>query len=320
MKVILKNNTDLLQNISDIGLVIYPNDEKSIDTDIIQVKLSKQLIKLISDGIITVNNFIRDLLPSEGVKFIITNELMPLDIDGKLFVHQTSRNPGTTTYWTGRGDKADNVSDVGNGEYLTLSNFPGEPSKTVKYMDINSINNDTNLHEGYFIWENAKYGDYISLSVVTNTVEFIPSAGTNFYNYYDVVIIPSNGQGNVQVTTDLTNPCISGGSFVQVYTDETGYRPPAYWNAVYNDTTKLYENITPAPSGDGEFNLYPNEIIGNRFVNNIPLIGSGFERLQASDSTIFPHGMRLKLEMHTTNDDHEWHVSGIITMHRERTV
>jgi len=320
MKVILKNRINELINISDIGISILPLENKAIDTDIQPLNNSRELIRLISDNIIVVNNYERDLLPTEGVKFITTNQLLPYDVDGKLFVHQTSRNPGTTTYWTGRGDKIDNAMDVGNGEYLVLSNYPDEPSETIKYMEINTIHNKTNLHEGYFIWENAKFGDYVSLSVVTNTVNVVPATNSNYTLYNGFLVVPASGNGNIDVTSDITNPCISGGSFVEVYTNEVGYKPPAYWNADFDITTGRFTNIAPAPLGNGKYNMYTIELVANRFVNNIPLLGSGFERLQASDSTVFPHGMRLKLESKTTNDDHEWHVGGIITMHREKTV
>jgi hypothetical protein len=320
MKIIFKNTKNELINVKDIGLIIYPLAELSIDTNITPVNNSRDLIKLISDSTIIVNNYERDLLPAEGIKFITTEQLLPYDVDGKLFVHQTSRNPGTTTYWTGKGDSPTDIFDVGNGDFLILSNFPGDPSSTIQYMDLNTINNNTNLHEGYFIWENAKFGDYVSLSIVTNTVNYVPASGTNFYHYNDFLVIPASGTGNIQITSDITNPCISGGSLVQVYTNEVGYKPPAYWDADFNKTTGMFENIRPNINGDGEFNIYTKELVANRFINHIPLLGSGFERLQASDSTIFPHGVRLKLEISTTNDDHEWHVGGIITMHREKTI
>ena len=320
MKVILKNTTNNLITVKDIDLILYPLAEQSIETNIRPLNSSRDLTKLVSDGIIIVNNFERDLLPSEGVRFIVSQQLLPLDTDGKLFVHQTSRNPGTTTYWAGKGDDPTNCMDVGNGEYLVLSNFPGNPSSTIQYMDINTINNKTNLHEGYFIWENAKFGDFVTLSVVTNTVSYVPASGSNFYLYNNFLVIPASGTGNIQITSDITNPCISGGSLVQVYTNEVGYRPPAYWDADFNSSTGKFENIRPNITGTGEFNMYTIELLGNRFINSIPLLGSGFEQLQASDSTVFPHGMRLKLEIKTINDDHEWHIGGIITMHREKTV
>ena len=319
MKLILKNTTDLLLNISDLGIYLQPRENKFVDTQSINLGTSSDIIKYISNGKIVINDYHDDLLPGDAIKLITTNQLLPLDNEGKLFVHQTSRRTGTVTYWSGRGDKPDDINDIGNGEYLTISNFPGDPSELVKYMDLNTIDNETDIHEGYFFWENAKIGDFVSLSVVTNTVSYIPSAGTNFYLYNGFLVIPASGNGNIMITSDITNPCISGGSLVKVYTDETGYKPPAYWNADYNKSTGLFENIRPAPDGSGYYNMYTVELVGNRFINHIPLLGSGFERLQSSDSIPFPHGMRLKLEMVTLNDDHEWHLTGMMTMHRQKT-
>jgi len=321
MKIQIKNNKDVMRLIKDIDLQLFPNSTKTIDTNITPIAQSKELIKLISNDDIVINDMSRDLLTTEAIKFITTNNVMPLDKEGKLFVHQTSKDIGMTTYWTGRGDDHTNIYDIGNGEHFTLINFPGEPSATIKYMDLNTLDNKTSLHEGYFFWDNAQMGDYASLSIVTNTVTTEPAENTNFNIYGGFLVVPAlPGQGTVQVTSDITNPCISGGSLVKVYTDETGYRPPAYWNATYNKTTRLFEDIHPAPNGDGFYNMYSIELEVNRFVNSLPLFNSGVQRLQSSDSVPFPHGMRLKLEIETTNDDHEWCVGGMITMHRQKTI
>ena len=106
---------------------------------------------------------------------------------------------------------------------------------------------------------------------------------------------------------------------VESYTDETGYKPTSFWNADFNSDTNRFENITAAPLGDGDYNMYTVELIGNRFVNSIPVLDNGFERLQSSDSTHLPHGIRIKATITTTNDDHEWNFGGILTLHREKT-
>ena len=320
MKIQIKNNKDIMLLLKDIDLQILPNTTQTIDTNIIPISQSKELIKLIINDDVIINDMSRDLLSTEAVKFITTNNVMPLDNEGKLYVHQTSKNTGMTTYWSGRGDDSGDIYDIGNGEHFTLINYPGEPSDTVKYMDLNTLDNKTDLHEGYFFWDKAEMGDYVSLSIVTNTVSIAPMENTNFNLYGGFLVVPAAGDGNIQVTSDIANPCIDGGSLVKVYTDETGYRPPAYWNATYNKTTRLFEDIQPAPQGDGSYNMYSVELEVNKFVNSIPLFNSGVERLQSSDSVPFPHGMRLKLEIITTKDDHEWCVGGMITMHRQKTI
>ena len=172
MKLILKNVTDEVINLSDIGISLYPNSSNEIDTQVDQINKSEILFKNISDGKIVVNNFERDLLPSEGILLITQGTIYPKDSDGKMFVHQTSRIPGCMTYWTGRGDDPDDPEDVGNGEHLSIQHKVGDPLDQIIYLDFNCIDNKTYLHEGYIFWKDAIYGDYASLIVVTNTVQY----------------------------------------------------------------------------------------------------------------------------------------------------
>ena len=320
MKIKLINTTSEVLDISDIGLSLLPNSTTDIDTNLINLSKSRILFRYISDSTVIVNNYERNLLPSEGVLFIVQGTIEPKDSDGKLFVHQTSRVPGCMTYWTGRGDKSDDPLDVGNGQIIGLEHNIGDPTEQIIYVDFNCVANKTYLHEGYIFWKDAEFGDFISLSAVTNTVSYVSAENTNFNLYGGFLVIPAAGDGTIQVTSDISDPSAAGGSLVQVYTDETGYRPPAYWNADYNSSTGRFENITAAPLANGEFNMYTIEIPGNRFVNHIPILGSGFEMLQSSDSTFFPHGLRIKCTINTTNDDHKWSFGGILTMHREKTI
>ena len=322
MKLILKNTTDEIITLSDIGFSIQPHTNTEIDTLLVQIDKSRIILRLISEEKIVVNNLERDLLPSEAIILITQGFLNPKDSDGKLFVHQTSRIPGCMTYWTGKGDSPNDCTDIGNGVPFVLKNDTSLGDNVIEsiYLDFNTINNKTYLHEGYFIWEGAKFGDFVTLESVVNTVTY--TTGTNtFYNLYGgFLVVPAAGDGTIEITSDITNPCISGGSLVQVYTDETGYRPTAFWNADYNSTTNRFENITAAPEGNGNYNMYTVELKGNRFVNEIPVLNSGFEMLQSSDSTFYPHGIRTKATIRTTNNDHQWYFGGILTLHRDHTV
>ncbi len=319
MKLKLKNTTDTILILNDIGLYLEPNQETLIDTNYINLDKSRNILKYISELKIVVNNYERDLMPTEAIMLISTGSIMPKDVEGKLFVHQTSRIQGTMTYWTGRGDKIDDVKDVGNGESLIIRHKIGDPSNQSVYLDFNSIDNGSSIHEGYFIWSGALFGDFITIESVTNTVSYVPGTNTNYNLYGGFMVIPAAGNGTIELTSDISNPCVSGGSLIEVYTDETGYKPPAFWDADYNSSTGLFENIVPNLSVQGNYNMYTVELIGNRFINHIPVLKNGFEMLQSSDSTHFPHGIRLKATITTTTDDHDWDFGGIMTMHRQRT-
>jgi hypothetical protein len=99
--------------------------------------------------------------------------------------------------------------------------------------------------------------------------------------------------------------------------------PTAFWNADWNSETQRYENITPAPYGNGRYNIFAVEVIFARFINKIPLLSSGFIALNSSDTDQMGHGMRLKMTADTnkeTSQDHNWSVACIMCMHREKSV
>jgi hypothetical protein len=94
---------------------------------------------------------------------------------------------------------------------------------------------------------------------------------------------------------------------------------PCFWNADWNSTTKVFENISAAPLGNGNYNMFAAEVVLSRFVNKIPVLGNGFEMMQSADADQLGQGMRLKAILNTTLPDHYWNVGCILTMHRART-
>lgn len=319
MKIKLENKTEEVIFLNDIALSLQPLSTISLDVNASSLHQSRNILKYISENKIVVNDYTRDLLPTEAIMLISEGLLLPKNAEGKLYVQQTSRILGTMTYWTGRGDLNNDVTDIGNGEKFVIQHLPGDSENQIVYLDFHTINNKTNLHEGYFIWSGAKFGDFITLESVVNTVSYESATNTNYNLYGDFLVVPAAGDGTINITSDITDPAINGGSLVEVYTDEMGYKPPAYWDADFNSTTNLFENIRPNYTATGQFNMYTVELVGNRFVNSIPVLNNGFEMLQSSDSTFYPHGIRIKATITTTNVDHDWQFGGILTLHREKT-
>lgn len=240
---------------------------------------------------------------------------------GKQRVHQTSRQVGMKTYFTGAGDDSSDPTDVGGGNDFFMGHHIGDSTTDSIYLDFNCVENETWLHEGYIMWKNADF-DKISMVVVPRVVEWESGSGTDYDLYGGYLIIPSDGtNGTINVTGDLTD---SIGGLVYMPGDDLGNDAVAFWNADWNTTTKEFENITPAPYGNGKYNIFAYEIILSNFVNRIPLSGDGSERLQSSDVDQVGHGMRFKsiIKTHISDDhpDHHWDVSCILTFHRERTI
>jgi len=244
-------------------------------------------------------------------------ELAVTNRSNKLEVHESSRVRGTTTYFTGAGDNVNDITDVGNGELFILKHRVGESFEQNLYIDFNIVENETWIHEGYVIWHNAQF-DTISFTIVPCLTEYTVSSGTNFNLYGGYLVVPAAGDGHIEVTSDLTD---ARGGLVYIPVSEDGTRrTPAFWNADWNSATKKYENITPAPTGNGSYNMFTLEVPLGRFVNRLPLLGQGFQRMQSADSDELGQGMRLRATLYTTEPDHDWEMACMLTLHRAHTV
>jgi len=187
------------------------------------------------------------------------------------------------SYWTGVSDDTSIVNDVGNGNSLFFDHVSGDESKSIKYFDFNTLENETYIKEGYIIWKDAIIGDRITFEIVSSKIDYTSSTNT----YY-----------------------------VETGIDQFGNKQMAFWNADYNSTTHLFENIQAAPSGDGNYNLFNTETVLSTFLNNINLLGSGTQRLASDDSTYLPFGARLRITAESTDINHDWQVVGCMFLYR----
>lgn len=234
----------------------------------------------------------------------------------KIETHESSRIPGTYTYYTGAGDDPENVMDVGNGQRFILHHRSGDSMSQSLYLDFNIVENQTWIHEGYMIWNNAQF-DTITFEIVPRVTPIIPASGTYFNLYGGYLVVPAAGDGTYQVTSDITT---ASGGLVYIPPDYDGNRvAPCFWNATWNTNTKRFENISAAPLGNGSYNMFAAEVTLSRFVNKIPVLGNGFEMMQSADADQIGQGMRLKATLVTIAPDHYWDVGCILTMHRART-
>lgn len=323
MKVKLYNATDDLIVLDVDNVALLPNEYNEVETNNNPVHTSNSLISLIANGDVIINNYTMDMSATAGIRWLVTQaDALPLNKDGKIAVHATSKAPGLYVYWTGRGDNYTN-GYIGNGETIILSHKVGEDKSQHKYIDFMCLDNKTQMHEGTIIWSGAKMGDSGSCSMVTSVMPVEPGENTNFNLYGGYLIVPAAGDGTINVTGDMTNIDPALGCFVEMMPDETGEMTPAFWNADYNPSTLKFENITPAPAGDGKYNMFAVEITISRFVNHLNLIGEGVVTLNSDDSDEMTHGMRLLHHINTSEldgiEDHDWHFSVCLTLQRDRT-
>lgn len=249
------------------------------------------------------------------------------DSTDKPFYHQTSRPLGLDTYFTSRSDDISNIQLVGGGSSIAyIAHVSGSPDPDPVYLDLNIADNRTFIHEGYLSWTGFR-GDLCKLEIVPIvTSATVVSGGTDYVLYGGYLVIPASGgpgTGNLQLNTDLTEPR-GGLIYVPDREGELGTTEPvvAFWNATWNPTTHKYEDITPAPYGNGHYNIFTYEVVMSQFVNDICLNNDGFTMLQSSDTAEIGQGMRIKLKGSTNTNvpDHSWSYSAILTLHRARTI
>lgn len=243
----------------------------------------------------------------------VTSNVKRTYLDGKQWVHESSRPLGTGSVFTFKGDAITSNNDIKGGVKFKIVHTSGG-ADTAIYMDFNCVENETYIHEGYIKWSGADEDELI-LDIVPKTTDYT-TGGTNtnyqLYNY-DTMIIPADGDGTIVVDS---------GDIVLVECPlnmDTGLRPAGFWNADYSETTHTFSNITAAsPAGTGIYNMWAAEIVMRNMVHDAYL-GSGSLWYQSADSTRWGHGMRFRLTPVTITNDHDWKAICTLTMHRKKT-
>lgn len=238
------------------------------------------------------------------------------DTSNRLRIHETSRPIGTKTYFTSVGDDDSAPEKVGNGSMIQHDHIIGAAANESKYIDYNMADNETWVHEGYLFWNNCKL-DKISLEIVPRVTATSSGANTNYNLYGGYLITPAAGDGTLSLDNDMTSETHG---LIYMPDDDDGNQPVAYWNADWNSTTKLYENITAAPLGDGRYNMFSVEIIFDRFISKVCMTNSGSIKMTSADTARVGAGMRFKLLTYTFGADHDWDFTGTLNLYRAKTV
>jgi len=319
MIIIAKNITDTIEVLNDVGISILPGqsinlmEELSTLSNIVN---SKDIISSISKDRIIINNGNTDLSSFCALKYLYAGHLSVEDSSGKTRVHATPRKLGLKTIWLGCGDDPDDPHDIGHGQSIKINHHIGDPLVQTIYVDFNCIDNELYFHDAHLIWENSKY-DEIEAEIVTRSTNIIPGTNTNYNLYNDYIIIPANGNGTISLVDDIS---LHNNGFIYMPNNDLNELPVAFWNATWDTTLKKYVDISPAPYGDGRYNMFAFEIPLVKFIHSVPLLGSSSTKLGSYDSDAIGHGMRLKLTGTTIGEDHDWGMSGLITAYRKKTV
>jgi len=323
----VRNICDAIVTLTEYNVVISPGQTKDLLDEITlhEIQQCESLLRAVTALQLIVNNGDRDLTVIEFSKYLYNQSLGPTDVSGKPRYHETSRPEGTVTCWSARGDDlatADHTKIISYGEPCIVNHRIGEQDSPF-YLDFCTMDNTTYLHEGQISYQSCMF-DEIECSIVPQLVTYTPGTNTNFQTY-NGIIIPAAGDGDVDI--DPGHLQVNGG-LVQVKYDETGKKTSAgFWNVDWDDANHQFVNLTAAPDGSGDYNMFYFEMVFSRFVIDY-LLGNGTSLYQSADTDRLWHGFRLKIKTRTCGldwqyegiEDHLWQLACRFTMHRTKIV
>lgn len=232
-------------------------------------------------------------------------------LDNKMFVASTSRPFGTVSQFTSEGDSTGNPVAVGGGQKLMLHHQVGDSTEQHVYIDLNTAENKTYLHEGYVMWQDATF-DSVSMRAVPKVTPYMDGTNTFFDLYDGYLIVPAPGTGSIQILDDqqLVESPISL---------DYGQRDPSLWTADWDTTSHSFTNLNAAPAMDGTYNMFGVEVPFARFCN-VVLLGHGNMHFPTADVMQLAPGARIKITFKTEAPDHDWKASCVIGLARENTI
>lgn len=222
----------------------------------------------------------------------------------KLAIHESSRpqveGKFFHTVWAGKGDDMATPA-IGEGPGLAIVTAVDTPESAVD-IEFHPDFGDVYLHEGYFQWENAGWGDCLCVSVVAKATPLQTSVNLDYEMDGNKIKVATGGPGTG--THGLNgNPV-----FVPSY-DTTGY-----WDLV---------NGSPVYSAGqtGAYDWLDIEEIANEFVRYVPMYNSSsnYIMLQSADTVQVPPGYVVRVKACNVSNT-VWRVWMIMTLYREKTV
>lgn len=242
-----------------------------------------------------------------------TDTVTPKRADGVPFSSTTPRPVGTYTYFSSQGDNSADQSSIAGGTKLKFRHAIGESLTGTQYFDINSIINETHINTATVQWNKADQ-DFIEGDIVPQVTEVTDQTGGNFTVISGIVIATPPGYGNKNVN-------LSTAKLVEMVPNEFGVTPSGFWDATYNTTTKVFDNITFNATGYGQFNIFATEIVLFRFIPCFCMEANGLYEVPSKDTSRLGHNMRIKTIWSTTTeiDDHAWSSSVSLVLYRKKT-
>lgn len=256
------------------------------------------------------NDFVTNFKPGiDAEPPIITQPVDLINVlktGNKIQIHESSR-PDTkdkkfNTVWSGRGDDIDNHI-IWGGAPLNIETEIGV-SATIVDVKFDPLFGEVWLNGGYALWENAKFGDSLDVSIIAPATPVYEHPSTN-----DLIIV-----GGVQIRYSPSGPGTGTHSFAGDPVPVPNESNTGAWS---------YDGVTFAPSftNTGNFDLYTIEIVLNNFIVNMPINGSTYShvQLQSANSAQVPNPYFVRMKANNVGNS-VWRITMFLILYREVTV
>lgn len=241
---------------------------------------------------------------------------MKRPIDGRSLTQDSPRPLGTILTYSSIGDNTGSTTYIGGGTLLEVYHQVGDSTDQEVYMDLNIKENRTFIHSGKLIWRDAEF-DTACLGIVPRPTSYSDGSNTYFNAAYGL-ILPAAGDGLVTVLPQDMNLVEMPAGL------DYGDAKMAFWNADYDSTTHTFSNISAAPYGNGQYNMFSTEVCLGTFANRILLVGGSDYDFTSKDTFELGHNMRLKFVTRTRGvdatggGDHNWRAAAVIALYRQK--
>lgn len=237
----------------------------------------------------------------------VTNQYPTSQIGKKVSVHNSSKPTinGKTllAQWVGCGD--DIVNHVlGGGNLLSIQNTIGVPESSVD-IKFDPIFGDVFIHEGYLSWSGASYGDYFTAFIIASPSQLQTVANK------DLIV---DGNGFVKFSPSGVGTGTHGFAAVPNLIPRD-FDNDGDWD--YTEETGLVPNM----SSTGSYKISINEQIVECFIKKVPLHGTNtsFFRFVSEETFKLPNNYFIRMVCNNMSNS-DWHVTGMITIYREKTI
>lgn len=329
MKIIAKNQLSQILPLKDIGYNLSSNDEidlLSLNIPLSTIQNSQNLMIQISTKNIIINDGERDLSPAEAVHHIFFNPNygdIPKTNLGKIEVDPSLTPYNTVSTYTSFGDDFTDPYDIGGGQEFEIVHTKGENETTQTiYLDFNTLDNLSYLVEGSLFLENA-IRDRVTFELVSNSIPYTIADGESEYKLVnDYLIVPNSNPLNgisINIPSLAGGDLLCNGGLVYAPLNSDGEKINGYWNATWDNENQIFKDISPAPNGDGSYNLYSVEVPFIKIVDSI-YSHSILKPFTSQDIDQIAHGTRFKLTIKTRGDDHSWAISGELKLYRRYSI